>query len=115
VSGALANLLLLSCFRVPALTCSAPPNDEAFRGHPLASRGLGPYRVFEVRASSWIRRLEGMNAVHPQHRPERFARYRHFIFAFHDTVFECVAETFTISTHTGSVADVLKKVWQEIV
>lgn len=86
-----------------------PPNDEAFGGHPLAARGLRPYRVYEVRGSSWIRGLEHMNAVHPYHRPEHFARYRHFIFAFHDTTFECVAEAFRVSVHTGSVAGVLEK------
>jgi hypothetical protein len=31
-----------------------PPNDEAFSGHPLASRGLQPYRITEVKHSSWI-------------------------------------------------------------
>jgi hypothetical protein len=90
-----------------------PPNDEAFQGHPLASRGLGPYRVYEVRASSWVRRLERMNAVHPCHRPERFTSLRHFVFAFHDTTFECVAEAFIFSTHTGSVAEVLERVFAE--
>jgi hypothetical protein len=54
-----------------------PPNDEAFRGHPLASRGLHPYGAFEVTHSSWIRRLERMNAVHPYHRPEAFWKRRH--------------------------------------
>jgi hypothetical protein len=44
-----------------------PPNDEAFEGHPLAKRGLHPYGAFEVAHSSWIRRLERMNAVHPHH------------------------------------------------
>src|SRR6266404_4770329 len=47
-----------------------PPNDEAFTGHPLASRGLEPYSAVEVNESSWIRRLERMNSVHPLHRPE---------------------------------------------
>src|SRR5262245_18640553 len=28
-----------------------PPNDEAFGGHPLTSRGLHPYGAFEVRKS----------------------------------------------------------------
>ena len=37
-----------------------PPNDEAFSGHPLASRGLTPYGTFEVRNSSWLRTLERM-------------------------------------------------------
>src|SRR5688572_30664200 len=35
-----------------------PPNDEAFSGHPLASRGLSPYAVFEIEHSSWVRGLE---------------------------------------------------------
>lgn len=72
-----------------------PPNDEAFNGHPLASRGLQPYAAFRVDDSSWIRRLERMNSVHPQHAPERFSRLRHFVFAFHDSTFECVARSFT--------------------
>ncbi len=29
-----------------------PPNDEAFSGHPLASRGLHPYGAFEMQHSS---------------------------------------------------------------
>lgn len=68
-----------------------PPNDEAFEGHPLASRGLHPYGAFRVHASSWIRALERMNAVHPAHRPEHFGRYSHFVLSFHDSTFECVA------------------------
>src|SRR5919109_3755298 len=35
-----------------------PPNDEAFSGHPLASRGLHPYAAFRIEESSWVRRLE---------------------------------------------------------
>jgi len=90
-----------------------PPNDEAFEGHPLASRGLRPYSVSEVRDSSWIRHLERMNSMHEYHRPERFAVYHHFVFAFHDTTFECVAESFSFSVHTGSVAQVLQSRFRE--
>jgi hypothetical protein len=80
-----------------------PPNDEAFRGHPLASRGLHPYGAFEVRKSSWIRRLERMNAVHEHHRPEAFLKRRHLIFAFHDTTFECICDGFDVILSYGSV------------
>ena len=79
-----------------------PPNDEAFSGHPLAARGLRPYSVSEVQHSSWIRLLDRMNSVHPCHRPDSFSHYKHFIFAFHDTTFECVADGFTIRCITGS-------------
>lgn len=68
------------------------PNDEALKGHPLASRGLRPYGIYEIRRSSWVRSLEQMNRVHSGHSPALFSRLRHFIFTFHDVTFECVAE-----------------------
>ena len=82
-----------------------PPSDEAFDGHPLASRGLEPWDAFEVVDSSWVRQLERMNAVHPAHRPEHFADYRHFILAFKDAVFECVATGYTSELTHGPVAE----------
>ncbi len=80
-----------------------PPNDEAFHGHPLAARGLHPYGAFEVENSSWIRRLERMNSVHPFHRPERFWKMRHLIFAFHDSTFECVCDGYDFKVTRGSI------------
>lgn len=81
-----------------------PPNDESFSGHPLANRGLTPYGVFEVKNSSWIRKLERMNSVHPYHNKQRYLEHKkHFVFAFHDTTFEAVAEGFTMEVTTGSV------------
>ena len=80
-----------------------PPNDETFSGHPLADRGLHPYAVFEVRDSSWIRKLERMNSVHHRHNRERFLEgLRHFVFAFHDSTFECVAHGFEVEVFRGS-------------
>jgi hypothetical protein len=67
------------------------PSDETITGHPLWELGLRPYGVFEVRNSSWIRALERMNGVHPNHDPSRFTALRHFVFTFHDKTFECVA------------------------
>jgi hypothetical protein len=91
-------------FRMPSAHMFGPPNDEAFSGHPLASRGLGPYAVFEVRQSSWIRGLERMNAVHPCHDRERYmARRRHFVFAFHDSTFESIADGFESEYFRGSM------------
>ena len=83
------------------------PNDEAFAGHPLAKRGLHPYGAFHIENSSWIRQLERMNSVHPYHKPERYRRLKHFIFAFHDSTFECVAEGFIVSEHEGSLESLL--------
>jgi hypothetical protein len=83
------------------------PNDEAFGGHPLAGRGLHPYGAFQVENSSWVRQLERMNSVHPSHKPERFERLRHYVFSFHDSTFECVANGFTVSEHDGSLGSML--------
>ena len=101
--------VVLAEFARYAAYCHGPPNDEAFAGHPLASRGLHPYGALEVRRSSWVRALERMNRVHPHHRPERYARLRHFVFAFHDSTFECIAEDYTVSVlhAAGSMAHAL--------
>jgi hypothetical protein len=80
-----------------------PPNDEAFDGHPLAKRGLHPYGAFEIKHSSWIRRLERMNSVHPSHRPERFWEMRHLVFAFHDSTLECMCDRLEITLAHGSI------------
>jgi hypothetical protein len=91
-------------FRLPAAHMLGPPNDEAFEGHPLASRGLAPYAVFLVENSSWIRKHERMNSVHPRHDPEEFLiRQKHYIFAFHDSTFECIAQGFQASVIHGSM------------
>ncbi|HEV8245033.1 MAG TPA: hypothetical protein VGP93_04670 [Polyangiaceae bacterium] len=87
-----------------------PPNDEAFSGHPLAARGLKPYAAFEVLESSWLRRLERMNSVHPAHDPKSFLETkRHLVFAFHDSTFECICRGFHIQFAQGSVRSVLPR------
>ena len=91
-----------------------PPNDEAFNGHPLAARGLAPYGVFEVQNSSWIRSLERMNSVHPHHSPALFEDYRHLIFTFHDSTFECIATGFDCWQKSGSVSSCLEELAQNI-
>jgi hypothetical protein len=80
-----------------------PPNDEAFGGHPLARRGLRPYSISEVRNSSWLELRIKMNRVHHRHSDSLFSDLRHFIFAFHDSTFECLAHDFTVSVFRGSM------------
>ncbi|MBI2373929.1 MAG: hypothetical protein HYV07_08020 [Deltaproteobacteria bacterium] len=96
-------------FTRPYASMFGPPNDEAFSGHPLAKRGLHPYGGFEVTGSSWIRGLEKMNAVHPYHRSEHFAVYRHFILAFHDTTFERVATGYSFEYASGPLNELVSR------
>ena len=37
--------------------------------------------------------MEKRNRVHYRHDPSRYAKLSHFIFTFHDSTFECVAES----------------------
>lgn len=90
------------------------PNDETFHGHPLYERGLHSYGVFEIENSSWIRKLERMNSVHDRHNPKRFEKYKHFVFAFHDSTFECVAESFEISIHEGSLESIFPEMQKRL-
>jgi len=85
------------------------PSDETVSGHPLAQRGLGPYGVFEVRNSSWIRALEQMNRVHPNHNASRFGALRHFVFTFHDNMFECVAHGTVLAAKFSNEVETVKK------
>lgn len=89
-----------------------PPNDEAFQGHPLADRGLRPYGVFRVEHSSWMRQLERMNRVHPQHRPAAFKDLAHLVFTFHDSTLEAIAQAFTAEPRSGPIAAVVREMQQ---
>jgi len=99
----------IAAFASPLAHLFGPPNDEALSGHPLASRGLHAYGSFEVLHSSWIRALERMNAVHPNHRPEAFSGYRHFVFTFHDSTFECIARDISFHTHPAPLHSALPR------
>jgi hypothetical protein len=97
-------------FERPSAHFFGPPNDEAFAGHPLARRGLHPYGAFEVIESSWIRRLERLNSVHPRHRRDWYLEgKRHLIFTFHDSTFECIVRGYAIERMWGSLDSALER------
>jgi hypothetical protein len=79
------------------------PNDEALRGHPLYNSGLSAYDVFEVIGSPWIRRLTEQNRVAFPSTPD--STQRHFIFTFHDSTFECIADDLRVSIEPLSDAN----------
>lgn len=79
-------------FRRPLSYFSVPLSNETLDAHPFAFRGLTRYGAYRVDNSSWIRRLVSAQYVHRRARPEAFQNSKHFIFVFHDSVFECVAD-----------------------
>jgi hypothetical protein len=70
------------------------PNDEALPGHPSYKLGLRYYDVFEVNNSPWELelRLQNRVAFPAFEMPKR----RHFVITFHDSTFECIAESTTV-------------------
>lgn len=69
------------------------PNDEARWGIPQY-KGVS-YGIYEVKDSTWIKEVVRMN----RHRfPETTDQFvcRHFLFAFHDDTFECLADDLTL-------------------
>jgi hypothetical protein len=71
------------------------PNDEALHGHPLEKRGLNSYRNHEIIKSPWIDALERANRVHSGHNAARYAKLRHIVMTFHDSLFEVVTSGYT--------------------
>ena len=85
-----------------------PPNDEAFSGHPLASRGLRPYGAYEVTQSSWIRRHEKIELRSPPAPARHVPQAENLsIFTFHDSTFECVCDRFDVTLARGSIESVV--------
>jgi hypothetical protein len=99
-----------------SLTKFGYPNDEALPGHPLYNKGLRPYGVHEVKNSSWIRLQTEQNRVAFSRTPD--STQKHFIFLFHDSTFECIADSLRPSLTTKPYAevfdDIRKKVLQHV-
>ena len=90
----------LVTFHAPHAVLFGQSGEETLEGHPLWAAGLRPYQAYEVKDSCWIRWAERVNAVHPRHRP---LGLRHYIFAFHDSTFECLARGFAAEIRTEEI------------
>jgi hypothetical protein len=99
-----------------SLTKFGYPNDEALMGHPLMSRGLGAYGVYEVRNSTWIKQVTEFNRITFPNTPP--STKKHFMFSFHDSTFECIARGLHawVSTelYTKVVAELAQRILEPI-
>jgi hypothetical protein len=104
----------LIAFHHPLAYCRGIPYGEALHGHPLYKRGLRPNEAFEIQNSSWQDGLVKMSRLQAAHRSESYHRYRHFVLAFQETTFECLAEAYSIRLGRGSVLDAAARVLDEM-
>ncbi len=86
------------------------PNDEVFSGHPLAGRGLEGYTAQIVKNSPWVQEVAKTNSIHPYNNPASWASMNHYVFWFHDSTFECLAESFEVELSSEPMADLLSRV-----
>lgn len=71
------------------------PNDEARFGIPRYKDVS--YGIYEVRQSSWVKDVIRQNRFQfPDTSDDWIQRKRHFLFAFHDDTFECLADDFSM-------------------
>jgi hypothetical protein len=72
------------------------PNDEALGNHPMAKHGLQAYAIQEVVNSPWI--ADRVRVLHKDGiiDPRIHAGLRHFVFAFKEGLFECLARGYRV-------------------
>ena len=92
---------------VATLHCSVLTTLLEDLPHPLNGKGSAPYTAQRVVNSRWIKELEAINSVHHGYRPEMWRELNHYIFWFHDSTFECVAQSFKVEVHRLRFREVL--------
>ncbi|NOU34758.1 MAG: hypothetical protein HOO96_43260 [Polyangiaceae bacterium] len=90
------------------------PNDETLHGHPLHGKGLEIYGAHRVEGSRWLAELQAIDAVHPQHSAHIWEERHHYLLAFHDDVFECIARSFTAEVKRTTVASACRAALEEV-
>lgn len=91
------------------------PGSEALSGHPYYQHGLKYYSGFWVENSDWIEDLKKIDRVHPYHSPSKFKKFKHYVFTFHDTMFECIAQEFEIKYETRPLFELAELALNELV
>ena len=71
------------------LTRFGYPNDEARWGIPRFEEVS--YGIYEVQNSSWIKEVVHMNRFSFPNTTDNYVS-KHYLFAFHDSTFECLAD-----------------------
>jgi hypothetical protein len=68
-----------------------------------------------VKNSPWIKELEAINSIHRGYKPESWRNLNHYIFGFHDSTFECVAESFVVGVRATAIPELLAEICGKLV
>ena len=81
----------------------SPPNDGAISGHPYADLGLYSHNFYELTESDLIAKLKTYNRHHTYDNPNVWDKYHHYLLAFKEQLFECIAYDFEVRKSIGNI------------
>jgi hypothetical protein len=93
------------------LTRFGYPNDEARWGIPRFEKVS--YGIYEVRNSTWIKEVIQMNRYRFPNTTDDYVS-NHYLFAFHDSTFECLANGFKHEVIQESFEIVLRRITERV-
>ena len=77
------------------------PAEDALEDHSLHARGLKPGKAYEVLRSSWLGNRRAQAAERSIEAVEELKRLHHYVFVFHASLFECLAEGYSVKVVPG--------------
>ena len=101
--GGLAIVQFTRCL----LTRFGYPNDEARWGIPRYARTS--YGIYEVESSTWIEEVVRLNRLRFPNTRDDYVK-KHYLFAFHDSTFECLADGVKIERSRESVGTLAARI-----
>ena len=94
------------------------PNHSNVEGYPYYTCGLWSANFFEIKNSDWIEELKKIDSFTDESHTKTlsdFKKLKHYVLLFHDSTFECVAESFKVKKLKGkSMTDILSKVAKKL-
>lgn len=74
--------------------CFGYPGEESQGAHPYSELGLGYCSYHILQESDLIQKLKAIDSAHPCFERWKWDELNHYVFTFHDSMFECIARGF---------------------
>ena len=81
----------------------------------LDGKGLDSYTAQIVQNSKWLTELENINKVHSMYNADRWRDAKHFVFWFHDSTFECVADSYKVEVLQKPLIEILALAYERMI
>ncbi|MEM6257807.1 MAG: hypothetical protein AAF711_03700 [Planctomycetota bacterium] len=98
-------------FKRCLLTRFGYPNDEARWGIPRFTNL--EHDIYEIRNSSWIKDIVTQNRHRFPSTPDDCVA-KHYLFTFHDSTFECLADDLDVEVSSDGYEIIMKKICDQI-